>query len=222
MGKKVKLIEVIRTWQGEGVSRGIPMLLCRFKTCNLKCYFCDTLVKMRISKEAEHDIEDLQKEMDRNKLSLMITGGEPTVPKHFDETVTLLNELNYTVANVESNGFKLYELIGEVKPTKSVIFIYSPKIFEEEDIESAKETLNKIAGHHSVHVKVVWDGSPYVEEFLSWLTKQEDLIEQHRVWLMPQGATRAELIKNSEVVFDLCEKYIFSFSSRDHLIFGFV
>jgi hypothetical protein len=44
----------------------------------------------------------------------------------------------------------------------------------------------------------------------------------HRIWLMPEGTTRSELIKKAEKVFDVCEKYGFSFSSRDHIIYGFV
>jgi hypothetical protein len=39
---------------------------------------------------------------------------------------------------------------------------------------------------------------------------------------MPKGTNRADLIKNAGPVFDACEKYNFNFSSRDHIIFGFV
>ena len=67
----------------------------------------------------------------------------------------MLNNLNYPIANVESNGFNLYELIGEVEPRQPVKFMYSPKIFNANDRHEAKETLEKIAGHQNVYVKMV-------------------------------------------------------------------
>ena len=39
---------------------------------------------------------------------------------------------------------------------------------------------------------------------------------------MPEGKTREELINNSPKVFDVAEKYKTNFSSRDHIIYGFI
>lgn len=222
MSKEVRLIENFASWQGEGPDSGRNMIILRFKTCNLNCPWCDTAVKMRISSEAPYTLDDIQANINDRKAGLLITGGEPTVPKHFDETVMLLNDLDYPVANVESNGFKLFELIGEVDPKKPIKFIYSPKIFGDTMIQTAIDTVNKLAGHHKVYIKVVYDGSDSVMEFLEFLGDQEDLLWQQRIWLMPEGVTRPDLIKNAERTFDLCEKFRFNFSSRSHIIFGFV
>ena len=222
MEKSVRLIENFVSWQGEGPDSGRSMIILRFKTCNLKCSWCDTAVKMRISAEAPHLLSDIQTTIKERKAGILITGGEPTVPRHFDEAVTLLNNLDYPVANVESNGYRLYELIGEVNPRKPIKFMFSPKIFTKHDIEPAVETLNRIAGHHNVYVKLVYDGNENVLEFMKFLSEQEDLLWNHRVWLMPEGITRADLIKNAEQTFDLCERFRFNFSSRSHIIFGFV
>jgi len=40
--------------------------------------------------------------------------------------------------------------------------------------------------------------------------------------MMPEGVTRPDLIKNAEKVFDMCEKYKLNFSSRSHILYGFV
>lgn len=220
--KVAHLIENFVSWQGEGPDSGRTMIILRFKTCNLKCPWCDTQVKMRVSAEAPYRLSDIQKTIDERKAGILVTGGEPTVPKHFDEAASLLNNLNYPVANVESNGFKLYEFIQEVDPKKPVKFMYSPKIFKSDDFKLAKKTAEKIVGHHAVYIKVVWDGNVHTKAFLAWLATQDDLLSQHRVWVMPQGVTRAELIKNSEETFDICETFRMCFSSRSHLIFGFV
>ena len=222
MSKNVRLIENFVSWQGEGPDSGRNMIILRFKSCNLKCPWCDTSVKMRISAEAPYSLEDIQQTINDRKAGILVTGGEPTVPRHFDECVMLLNDLDYPIANVESNGFQLYDLIGEVDPTKPIKFMYSPKIFNDKDIETAVETLEKLIDHRNVYVKVVYDGSDHVMEFLEYLGDQEDLLWQQRIWLMPEGVTRVDLIKNAEKTFDLCEKFRFNFSSRSHIIFGFV
>jgi len=224
MEREVRLIENFVSWQGEGPDSGKTMIILRFKTCNRNCPWCDTSVKMRISAEAPYKISEIQQTINDRAAGLLITGGEPTVPKHFDECVVLLNELNYPVANVETNGYNLYELIGEVDPHKHVKFIYSPKIFGANDGSSARETLNKIAGHQNVYVKIVYEpDNEYSMRFLNFLQEEmKDLIDNQKIWLMPKGTNRADLIKNAGPVFDACEKYNFNFSSRDHIVFGFV
>jgi len=224
MEREVRLIENFVSWQGEGPDSGKTMIILRFKTCNRNCAWCDTSVKMRISAEAPYKLSEIQQSINDRAAGILVTGGEPTVKKHFDECAMLLNELNYPIANVETNGYALYELIGEVDPHKPVKFIYSPKIFNMQDRHDAKETLNKIAGHQNVYVKVVYEpDNEYSMQFLEYLKNEmADLILNQRIWIMPKGTNRADLIKNSEQVFDACEKYNFNFSSRDHIIFGFV
>jgi 7-carboxy-7-deazaguanine synthase len=224
--KTVKLIECFNSFQGEGPDSGQAMMILRFKTCNLNCPWCDTSVKMRISMEAEYSLSAIQKEIDRARSGLLITGGEPTVPKHAKEALMLLNEIDYPIANVESNGFKLVELIQSTDPSKNVKFIYSPKIFHIGDVKEAT-TLTKTLFDISdkVYVKVVFDDNRVLDPYLTYLNHEiignrKDRFD--RVWLMPEGTNRADLIKNSEIVFDACEKYRFNFSSRSHLIFGFI
>lgn len=225
MTEEVRLIENFVSWQGEGPDSGRAMVILRFKTCNLNCPWCDTSVKMRISAEAPYKLKDIQKTIYEKKVGLLITGGEPTVNRHFKETVTLLNELDYPIANVETNGYALYELIQQVKHKQMdrIKFIYSPKIFNEKDLEKAKTITELILPVTNVYVKLVYENKPFTLEFMNYLYEYfESLSWQHRIWLMPEGTTRSDLLRNSQDVFDVCEKYKFNFSSRDHIIFGFV
>ena len=222
MKEEVRLIENFVSWQGEGPDSGKTMIILRFKTCNLNCPWCDTAVKMRISAEAQYTLSDIQKTIFERKAGILVTGGEPTVKRHFDETLSLLNDLEYPVANVESNGYRLKELISKVCITKPVKFIYSPKIFYADDIQKSLKTLEEIKECDQVYVKVVYDGTEHIYEFLDMLSQEEKLLWNQRIWLMPEGTNRADLIKNSEKVFDLCEKFKFNFSSRSHIIFGFI
>ena len=222
MEKSVKLIENFVSWQGEGPDSGQAMIILRFKTCNLKCPWCDTSVKMRISAEAPYALSDIQETVNEKRAGLLVTGGEPTVNRHLNETVMLLNELDYPVANVESNGFQLPELIKLVDPTKPVRFIFSPKFFSRNDFEEAVEKTELLLPHPNVYIKVVYEDRDVVKAYLEWLSSQITPNEARKVWLMPEGVTRTDLIRNAEGVFDACERYKFNFSSRSHIIFGFV
>jgi organic radical activating enzyme len=95
MNGEVRLIENFVSWQGEGPDSGSTMVILRFKTCNLNCPWCDTAVKMRISAEAPYQLFDIQETLYERCAGILVTGGEPTVDRHFDETVMLLNELEY-------------------------------------------------------------------------------------------------------------------------------
>jgi len=227
--ESVKLIEVFNSWQGEGPDSGKAMIILRFKTCNLNCPWCDTRVKMRITPEAEYPLEQLQGIINETGAGLLVTGGEPTVAKHFDECVALLNDLEYPVANVESNGFNLPGLIERVDPDKPVTFIYSPKIFKHSDYQDAvHQAMVLFEMSDKVVIKLVYEpDNEDMIDFMNWLATPSDpqlhiTIPGQRVYLMPEGTTRATLIQNSEKVFDAAEKYRFNFSSRDHIIYGFV
>jgi organic radical activating enzyme len=217
--KSVTLIENFVSWQGEGPDSGRRMIILRFKTCNLNCPWCDTSIKMRISAEAPYQLSEIQKTIYEQKAGLLITGGEPTVKKHFDETVMLLNELDYPIANVETNGYQLDELIKIVNPNARIKFIYSPKIFNEHDLETTKFITEKFFSIPNVYFKLVYEDNPLLLTYMDYLSNK---CQHHRVWIMPEGTTRADLIRNSEGVFNACEKFKFNFSSRSHIIFGFI
>ena len=221
--KSVRLIENFVSWQGEGPDSGQTMIILRFKTCNLKCPWCDTRVKMRVSAEASHLLSDIQTTIDEKRAGILVTGGEPTVSSHFNEAVSLLNDLHYPVANVESNGFNLEELVKQTKQPQRVKFMYSPKIFSDKDVEKAMTLSVKLIEYYNVYFKIVFQDSQHVKKYCDLITtKTEGKSARNRIWLMPEGVTRADLIRNSEKVFDACEKYKFNFSSRDHLIYDFV
>ena len=224
--KSVKLIECFNSYQGEGPDSGRSMLILRFKKCNLNCKWCDTKVKMRIGVEARYSLRKIQSEIDRTKCGILITGGEPTFSTNLEGTVLLLNELSYSIANVETNGYKLYELISQCDPEKNIHFMYSPKIFNSEDLENVKYTTEELAKSFAKDwfIKIVYEDRKEIIAYLDWLEKEDfdGVLDQSKIWLMPEGSTKKALIANSGAVFDACEKYGFNFSSRDHIIFGFI
>ena len=220
----INCIETFVSWQGEGKSAGQRMLIVRFKRCNKiesgkGCSWCDTKLKLRISVEYSISLDDIQKILDKEKCGLLITGGCPTYDTNLDQTVSMLNNLNYSISNVESNGYDLFKLISKVEPSKNVNYSYSPKIFTIDDLQDEIEKSEKLALIPNVYFKIVYDGRALIDQYLDFI---ETLNINSRVFLMTEGTSKEDLIKNSGKVFDVAEYYKFNFSSRDHIIYGFV
>jgi len=220
----IKTIECMTTWQGEGPNSGSRMLLLRFKQCDRvengrACRWCDTLVKMRVSMEQECTLMGIQELINKEGAGLMITGGEPTWSHNFESTVSLLNELDYPLANIETNGYKLDELVDAVNPDKPVNFIFSPKFFTIGEVEQSKEQIHAFRNIHNVYFKLVYEENVLMDDYLSHLI---GIIPGHRIYLMPEGKDLESIKKHSELVFDAAEVYKVNFSSRDHIVYGFV
>jgi len=215
----VSLIECINTWQGEGIDTGQRMLLCRFKYCDRKCRWCDTLVKMRAEQELEVSLSKLQEIIDEERTGLMITGGEPTFSKQLNQTIAMLNKLEYPLANVETNGLGLLDLIKNVDEEKPVHYSYSPKIFNDKDYDEALELSEKLADNIHVFMKVVYANEQIVYDFLKAVIK---IFPSNRIFLMPQGKNKEEMFSNAQDVFDKAEEFKTNVSSRMHLVYDFV
>jgi organic radical activating enzyme len=222
--ESVKLIENFYSFQGEGPDTGKSMVILRFKYCdrveNKKpCQWCDTLVKMRIQNEARYPIRDIQLGIKKHKCGILITGGEPTYGNNLPQTIALLNQLEYPIANVETNGHQLCRLRSTLSlDSKNIKFIFSPKLFSKGDLVEALDIVQLVKNDPRVYLKVVWDFMVLTREFLYSLGN----FNNSRIFIMPEGKTKKELFNNAPAVFDLCEELKFNFSSRAHIIYDFI
>jgi organic radical activating enzyme len=224
----VRVIESIITWQGEAVDSGKRMLLIRYKRCNRgqgdpklpSCPFCDTQVRMRISNEFEIPIKEIQQTISENNCGLLISGGEPLFYLNYTYTINLIQKTDCYLYNIETNGCELEKALSEINKKKNVKFILSPKIFNDEDKDFYFNLINNIKSDQRVIIKLVYEGTAYNNSLLDYLETSE--FDNSRIFLMPEGKTKEEIINNSPKVFDAAEKYKVNFSSRDHIIYNFI
>ena len=126
---KTIISQIIQTFQGEGPSVGIPVLLIRVGNCNLICNFCDTQwsnnlklkeVKKFSSKNKilpftvdETTIDDFinylnSDFLDKTAIStVLLTGGEPLMNKEFIGSLIYNSKSslkNITKIEIETNG----------------------------------------------------------------------------------------------------------------------
>lgn len=216
---KVNLIECMTTWQGEGPDTGKRMVLARFKNCDKECPYCDTMVKMRNSIEAEYDIKTIDDMCQKNKAGLLITGGEPTL--YIPELISLIENTSCDTYNIETNGYALLKLFTNIPhdKLKLVKFIFSPKLYRSNYLEDAIKMLSVMGERKEFFVKIVHQDNEFQEEFL----KVIDFLKLNKkTYLMPEGKTKEELLTNAPAVFDKAEEYNLNVSTRMHIMYNFI
>lgn len=98
----MKVIEIFRSLQGEGVLIGTPTVFVRLQGCNLRCEWCDTPYAREGGKEMS--VEQVLDKIESYKTRFVcLTGGEPLLQK---ESITLMNRLLDRLYHVtlETNG----------------------------------------------------------------------------------------------------------------------
>lgn len=225
MKNSIKVVESFVSYQGEGPDTGKRCMILRFKKCNRRCSWCDTLGKIEDKEEFSLEFEKIQAVLNAEKCGLLITGGEPTYNSehnnNLDQTLEILYTLNYRFANIETNGYGLIELLERTSIFKRsyVRYIYSPKVFNTTDFSTAIEIIKSLRYEVGTFVKVVCDpNSPFLLDLLKFISEQKI---HDRVFLMPEGATAKELVSSAPKVLELANTFKFNFSSRSHIIYNF-
>ena len=100
----LKVSELFKSIDGEGIRTGYPCVFIRLHGCNLNCSYCDS----RYACDGDdYTLMDLHEILDKVKSfnipRITITGGEPLIHDESYELVELLLQ-NYFEVNIETNG----------------------------------------------------------------------------------------------------------------------
>lgn len=110
----LKVHEIFKSINGEGIDIGLPTIFVRFAGCNLKCSFCDTKYASR--KGSKYKNLGLMQVVELVKKqgvcgSVTLTGGEPFIQniQDIDYLIFELKGKGYYI-NIETNGVLLPDL----------------------------------------------------------------------------------------------------------------
>lgn len=99
----LKVNEIFRSIQGEGIRLGCRTIFVRLTGCNLRCPFCDT--QYAFDRGKDMSIDDIMEAVNRIGIEgdwVCITGGEPTI-QNIDPLIKALHDQKYNVS-LETNG----------------------------------------------------------------------------------------------------------------------
>ena len=216
----VKLVECFQSFQGEGPDSGKRCVVLRFRKCNRSCPWCDTRVKMEDFKDIEVTHEFIQDEVRREEAGLLITGGEPTYSTNILETIKIIEKVKAPWINIESNGYDLRTLIKTTSSRyiRDIKYIFSPKLFSFIDKNRAIKNADYLLRNPRVYIKLVYDpDNQYLDDFMTTIGASG----HPRIYVMPLGSTKEELIENSPGALRFADKWKVNFSSRQHILHDF-
>lgn len=185
----MRIVEIFRSFQGEGYQTGRDVVFVRFGGCNLNCSWCDSpwqkFGHLSLS-------EVLNYIVDLGSSSVILTGGEPTIQPEFSRLCRNLSEMGYWVG-IETNGLR--EIDEETRKWINWISV-SPKIayFEKYQQDKMLSLANE--------VRIVVDDSPK-KEMLKFIQDVPRLIASAHYYLSPCELNGEKAITSSNFNFNI-------------------
>ena len=108
----MRVVEIFKSIEGEGIRAGLPAVFIRLAGCNLRCAYCDTKYSYDTANSVEMSIPqicDAVKKFNCNRVTL--TGGEPLIHNDVDRLIWELTHQDFEV-NIETNGDAAGFVIG--------------------------------------------------------------------------------------------------------------
>lgn len=102
----MQVVEKFISINGEGTKAGELAVFIRFKGCNLRCSYCDTMW----ANEADCTYEEMSPQEiyqyinDTHVTNVTLTGGEPLLQKQMQELLSILKKDNNIRVEIETNG----------------------------------------------------------------------------------------------------------------------
>lgn len=100
----MKVVEIFKSIDGEGIRAGYPVVFIRLAGCNLRCTYCDTKYSYDGKEYPDMTVDEIVKRVLRFGCSrVTLTGGEPLIHEDVDFLVEDLTDHGIEV-NIETNG----------------------------------------------------------------------------------------------------------------------
>jgi len=210
--------EIFYSLQGEGFLAGVPSVFVRLAGCPLRCRWCDTKYAWDEKAGKNYSIDKIIQTVQQWPCKLVvITGGEPMINSDLPQLLRQLKTADKHIT-IETAG------IAYIPETPCDLMSISPKLSNSaptdpelasihEDSRLDIAVLGKLIDSYQFQLKFVVDSEADLPEIQQTLEKTGN-IDSEKVMLMPQAATRDELLAKSLMVADMCKRTGFAFCQR--------
>lgn len=218
----MRIAEVYKSTQGEGLLTGTPSVFIRASGCNLRCWYCDTPFASWMPEGVDLGVDEIIAQVDEWVCRhVVITGGEPML---FAELIPLCEELRRRGQHVT------IETAGTLfLPLECDLMSVSPKFassapdqknhrwhHRHNETRHRPDVVRQLIDEHVYQLKFVIDTPDdlaEVDEYLSELGP----VEGDRVLLMPQGVEQPELDHRAEWLRPYCQERGYVFCPRKQI-----
>ena len=104
----MKVCEIFKSIEGEGLRTGLAAVFVRLHGCNLRCSYCDSMYAVEGSDYTQMNVGEILAAVGSHRLKsgvdcVTLTGGEPLIHEGIEDLLTKFSEEGFKV-NVETNG----------------------------------------------------------------------------------------------------------------------
>ena len=224
----MRVAEIYRSLQGEGLLTGAESVFVRASGCNLRCWYCDTPFTSWSPEGEDLSVDEIASRiLAYDCQHVVLTGGEPML---FAELIPLAATLRAAGRHIT------IETAGTLYlPVACDLMSISPKLANStpseeqagvwrarhERVRHAPAVIRRLVDEYAYQFKFVVDSAADVEDVERYLDEFPE-IARSKVMLMPQGTDTEALAEQGEWLEPLCEKRGFGFCPRKHIEwFGF-
>ena len=214
--------QIFYSLQGEGFLAGVPSVFVRLAGCPLRCRWCDTKYAWEERAGRDYSIENIIQTVQQwPSKFVVITGGEPMINPELPQLVEKLKASEKHIT-IETAGIAFIPALPcdlmSISPKLSNSTPDDPKLaVVHEDSRLDIAVLRELIDNYEYQLKFVVDSEADLAEIQQTI---EDIgnVDSEKVMLMPQAATRDELLAKSPMVADLCKRTGFAFCQRLHVL----
>lgn len=219
----MRIAEIYRSVQGEGLLTGVPSVFVRTSGCNLRCWFCDTPYTSWQPEGGDMSIDEVVAQVEEwDCPNVVVTGGEPML---WAELIPLCQRLHAIGRHITIETAGTLDL-----PVSCNLMSISPKFASSapsaernahwsrrhERERFRPEVIRRFVRDYAYQLKFVVDGPADLEELNKYLAQFPE-ITNDRVLLMPQGTEQMELERRALWLRPFCETHGFVFCPRKHI-----
>ncbi|MGD9633873.1 MAG: 7-carboxy-7-deazaguanine synthase QueE [Pirellulales bacterium] len=219
----MRIAEIYRSVQGEGLLTGVPSVFVRTSGCNLRCWFCDTPYTSWQPEGGDMSIDEIVAQVEEwDCPNVVVTGGEPML---WAELIPLCQRLHAIGRHITIETAGTLDL-----PVTCDLMSISPKFASSapsaernahwsrrhERERFRPDVIRRFVRDYAYQLKFVVDGPADLEELNAYLVQFPE-IARDRVLLMPQGTEQLELERRALWLRPFCEAHGFVFCPRKHI-----
>ena len=219
----MKIAEIYKSIQGEGLLTGSESIFVRTSGCNLRCWFCDTPYTSWKPEGQDLSVSEVIARCEEwDTPHIVITGGEPML---FAELIPLCEQLKKQGRHitVETAGTLYLPVVCDLMSISPKLANSTPSVTQharwsrrhERDRHKPK-VIHRLCAEYNYQLKFVVDSPEDGHEVLEYLKEFPEL-DRSRVMLMPQ-ATESEALEKHELwLKPFCQQYDLVYCNRYQL-----
>ena len=219
----MKIAEIFRSVQGEGLLTGTASVFVRTSGCNLRCWYCDTPYTSWHPAGRDMAVDEIVAQVEEwDCRHVVVTGGEPML---LAELIPLTESLHRTRRHItiETAGTLYLPVVCDLMSISPKLASSAPSATEyphwrrrHNRDRFRPEVAQRLADEYEFQLKFVVDSLADLDEIETYLNFFP-WIDPERVLLMPQGIDREELDQRSEWLRPYAQSRGFVFCPRKQI-----